>query len=203
MNDPQNPYPTAATPSSPPPFKSPYGCIGKVERLPKAVRDRINELMAAGLTYLQIIAELGEDAKDLNEDNLATWKSGGYLKARKEENEVLESRLRQEHAADLARATQGTGLCEATSKMLLGQILDTLNDAGPGSLQTALSEKPELYVRLLHAVARLSGTAVSLERERIKEAERKAQLEDAKSPPEDRSITDQTIGVVSEMLRNH
>ena len=51
---------------------------GKIAALPKAVRDRINLMMLDGLTYLEIIAELGDVGKGLNEDNLGNWKSGGY-----------------------------------------------------------------------------------------------------------------------------
>jgi len=206
MNDPQNPSTpnanTQTTVTGPVPTYT-HGRTGKVARLPKATRDRINQMMLDGRTYLEIIAELGEDGKDLNEDNLSTWKSGGYIEFRREEKEMSDIRLRQEYAADLARETQGTSICEATSKMLLAQIFGTMHDAGSGSLQTALSDKPEVYVRLLHAVARLSATAIALERERIREAERQAQLQKDKTPAEDRSITDQTVGVVGEMLRNH
>ena len=203
MNDPQNPNPTGSPPA--PPFvpKNSHGRTGKVARLPKAARDMVNQMMLDGRTYLEIIAALGEEGKDLNEDNLSSWKSGGYLEFRKEERDMAEIRCRQEYAAEVARETEGTGLCEATSKMLLAQIFGTLRDAGPGSLQTALTDKPEVYVRLLHAVARLSATAISLERQRIKEEERKAHLEKEQIPPEDRSITDQTVGVVDEMLRTH
>src|SRR5437667_9489040 len=79
---------------------------GKVARLSKPVRDKICQMMLDGRVYLEIIAELGEDGKDLNEDNLSTWKSGGYLEWRTEELELLEMRYHQEYANDLARESK-------------------------------------------------------------------------------------------------
>ena len=81
---------------------------GKVARLPKAIRERINQMMADGRVYLHIIAELGEDGKTLNEDSLANWKSGGYAEWLKEQRELEEMRLTQEYAVDLARESEAT-----------------------------------------------------------------------------------------------
>ncbi len=200
MNDPQNQTPNSQ--SEPKPLFT-HGRTGKVARLPKAVRDRICQLMLDGHTYLQIIEELGDDGKALNEDNLSSWKSGGYLDWRREEKELAEIQTRQENAADVGRATEGTSLCEATRKMLIAQILDALRDTGTTSLQNALAEKPETYVRLLHAVARLSVGAISCERHRLNEASRKASLEKEQARPGDRSISASTVATVEELLRTH
>ena len=176
---------------------------GKVARLPKAVRNRLNHMMLDGLTYRQIIEALGEDGQSLNEDNLTTWKTGGYLDWRREEMDLAEIRVRQEYALELARETEGTSLCEATSKMLVAQIMDGLRGAGPNSLQTALADKPEIYVRLLNSVARLSTAAISCEQQRLREEARKASLAKEKSDPADRSITQETLTNIDQMLRNH
>src|SRR5258708_1889402 len=54
------------------------GRTGKVARLSKELRQRINEMLDDGLTYLEIIKNLGDNAKDLNEDIMYRWKRGGY-----------------------------------------------------------------------------------------------------------------------------
>ena len=199
MNDPQTPE--NQTPSRPASTGFTGGRIGKVARLPKSIRDKISQLMLDGRTYLQIIAELGEEGESLTEDNLGTWKSSGYLEYRRDEKEMADMRFRHEYAADLARETEGTSLCEATSKMLLAQILDALRDAGPGSLQSALADKPEIYVRLAHAVARISVGAIACERQRLNEAQRKAQMDKENADPADRSISSETVSTVDELLR--
>src|SRR2546427_9700697 len=51
---------------------------GNVARLPKNVRDRLNWLILDGNTYRQVIEKLGEEGKGLNEEDIRTWKRGGY-----------------------------------------------------------------------------------------------------------------------------
>src|SRR2546427_8052453 len=43
---------------------------GKVARLPKAVRDRINNMLFDGLSYSDILEKLGPDAHGVTEANL-------------------------------------------------------------------------------------------------------------------------------------
>jgi len=209
MDDPKNPsaYGPSANPANNPTAVAPprysHGRTGKVARLPKAVRDKINHLMLDGRTYLEIIAALGPDGRDLNEDNLASWKSGGFLEFREEEKEFEAIRVRQEFAIDVARSTPGVSLCEATAKIMIAQVLDALRGSGTTSLLTALQDKPEIYVRLLQAVARLSASALLCERHRLNEEERKAESEKRLVDTSDLAISAETLKKVDQLLRNH
>src|ERR1043166_8462642 len=51
---------------------------GKVARLPKSVRDQINQMLLDGVPYAEIIRKLGDPGKDLNIDNIGEWKKRGY-----------------------------------------------------------------------------------------------------------------------------
>jgi hypothetical protein len=51
---------------------------GKIARLPKTVRDQINQMMLDGVPFAKIIENIGEPGKFLNNDNLTSWKKGGY-----------------------------------------------------------------------------------------------------------------------------
>src|SRR5215468_24674 len=51
---------------------------GKIARLPKALRDKINHWLDDGRTYPQIIKDLGDDAKDLKPSHFSEWRKGGY-----------------------------------------------------------------------------------------------------------------------------
>src|SRR4051812_35360327 len=75
---------------------------GKVARKPKEIRDRINQLLLDGVPYLDIIARLGDDASDLNEDNLSNWRAGGYQEWLREQDRRDEQNARKERAEDLA-----------------------------------------------------------------------------------------------------
>src|SRR5437773_716794 len=75
--------PAAAASSSAP--ENPLGATaiinrrtGTVARLPKPVRDEINQLLDDGLSYPQLIRQLGASGKTLDPDHIRRWKSGGY-----------------------------------------------------------------------------------------------------------------------------
>src|ERR1700748_337231 len=51
---------------------------GEVARLPKEIRERINEMIDDGFPYKRIIEALGDHGKGLNEDIMHRWKTGGY-----------------------------------------------------------------------------------------------------------------------------
>ena len=64
---------------SSPPFSKPKRARnGKVARLPKQMRDQINQMLDDNLHYHSIIKSLGDQGKDLETDHIRRWKSGGY-----------------------------------------------------------------------------------------------------------------------------
>src|SRR5512140_1693813 len=74
---------------------------GKIARLPKAVRDKLNQALADGLPYADIIAQLGPDGAGLSEMNMSRWKDGGHQDWLKEQAWLDETRLRTEALCDL------------------------------------------------------------------------------------------------------
>jgi len=59
----------------PHPVVGAYRGNGNVARLPKSVRDQINNWMLDGVSYPDIIERLGEQGKHLKPDHLYQWKS--------------------------------------------------------------------------------------------------------------------------------
>src|SRR5579864_7111092 len=51
---------------------------GKIAHLPQPLREQVNLLLRDGLTYAQIIAKLGPEAKHLNKDNLSRWRKAQH-----------------------------------------------------------------------------------------------------------------------------
>src|SRR5262245_51121193 len=51
---------------------------GFVARLPKAVRDQLNNMILDGVPYPEIIQRLGEPTKHLKPDHVHQWKKHGY-----------------------------------------------------------------------------------------------------------------------------
>src|SRR6476620_10218768 len=57
----------------------------KIAKLPAHVRERLNQLLAEGLTYPETLQQLGDDAKHLNEMDLSRWFHGGHNLWRQEQ----------------------------------------------------------------------------------------------------------------------
>ncbi len=189
MNDPQNPYPYSQ-PQPPPPAvpnpvttPTPNRRNGKVAQLPKAVRDRINEMLLDGLTYAEIISELGDDGKSLNAENISNWYSGGYQEWLKEQRRREDMRIRQELAMDLGRLKNGSDLSQAAFQIAVTQICETLADLDPAVLRKALETDPKNYTRLLNALPNLSEGELKCERHSTDAAERKARIEKEQAAP--------------------
>ena len=51
---------------------------GKIARLPKALRDQINEWILDGLSYPDIIERLGDQGKELKPGHLSEYKKRGH-----------------------------------------------------------------------------------------------------------------------------
>jgi hypothetical protein len=205
MNDPQHPYPTPS-PAPQAAQQNPADLLaavrapasnhrqGRVARLEKEVRDRLNYMILDGKAYSEIIAALGEDGKSLNEDVLSRWRhGGGYQEWLDEQKDTEDMRLREEYAWEFVQKNPGTTLNQAAIKLATCQIRQALRAIGSTVLQTALEEKPENYVRLLNALSRLTNGAITCEHDRVRELERKANLEKSQQDPDSRSLSDKTI----------
>jgi plasmid maintenance system antidote protein VapI len=77
-------------------------------------------------------------------------------------------------------------------------------DLDHASLGQAIATNPTAFTRLLNALSRLTADELACARYRAEEAERQAQLQKEQAPqipPEDRSITPETLHRIEEMLR--
>ena len=106
---------------------------GKIARLPKPIRERINLLLDEGLEYDAILKDLGPHAEGLNHQNLTNWRKGGYQDYLDHQAKLDCIKTQTEAAADLA------GACgEADRPPPLARQLDSAQ-----SLQHRSSERIE------------------------------------------------------------
>jgi hypothetical protein len=134
---------------------------GKIARLPKESRDRVNVMILDGVSYREIIERLGPEGVGLNEQNLTNWKQGGYQDwlADQERNQALV--LRRDSALALLDKNAGGTVQDAGRTVAAAHLYELLLCFDPAELARALVRKPELYFRLVAALARLSeGEAV-------------------------------------------
>ncbi len=174
---------------------------GKVARKPKAIRDRLNHLLLDGVPYAGIIAALGPEASDLNEDNLSNWKGGGYQDWLREQQRVEIIRAKQEFALDLFCEKDGNKIHQATLQIAAANLCELLIDLDPNSLRELLETNPDKYTRLLNAIARLSDGQLKCERHRAQEAERESRLAKEQTPALPGGISDEALKAAEAKLK--
>src|SRR6266581_3037189 len=102
-SSPTNPAIQQSTPSPHPAFGTAHRGNGNVARLPKSVRDQINNWMLDGVPYAEIIGRLGEQGKHLKPDHLYQWKKRGHKDWLVQQDWLAERRARRESAATWSR----------------------------------------------------------------------------------------------------
>jgi hypothetical protein len=174
---------------------------GKVARLPKDVRDRINQLLLDGVTYLGTIQTLGDVGKDLNEDNLANWKAGGYQDWLRQQQRVQEHQAKFELALDLVRQKPNATIQEAGRQIASAQLCELLLNYDSDSMAVALQEKPELYPRLISVLARISEGETACSHSRAQEELIRARLDNAKPNAAPGVVREETLRDISKDLQ--
>ena len=149
---------------------APHKRRGKVARKPKEVRNRINNMLLDGVSYLDIIARLGPDGTDLNDENIGRWARGGYQEWLREQHRVDALRAKQEFALDLPFEKDGNKITQANIQIVAANLCDLLLNLDPASLRDSLLEDPDKFTRLINMVVRLSDGELRCEQHQAKQA---------------------------------
>lgn len=168
-----------------------YTRKGKVARLAKAVRDKINVMLLDGTPYAEIITNLAEDAKGLNESNLTRWVQGGYKDWLKEQHRLEETRVKQEVAMDLACPDGGSRIHEATLQLTATRLTEMVRHFNYPEFEEMLRTDPSKFIPFLNALARISDAELACERHRLLIQERYAKLRQS-SPQKTPGLTLET-----------
>jgi hypothetical protein len=182
MNDRPNPLQPSETPNPLDVLKTPSGHTrnGKIARMRKDLRDRINQLMYDGRTYNEIIAAMGEDGQHLNEDNLSTWKSGGYtqwLRGMERREDLL---FVQEAIMDRVLKKGCPDLSKAAIQMAVTKVFQLLESLPPDEMLDTMDSNN--FTRLLNALAKLADGEIKCERHVVDTALKEARQEKEKGP---------------------
>src|SRR5260370_21176943 len=150
MDTPENlPAPDAPAPTTPPPPSAPREKSkgrrkGKIGHMPKATRDRINEMIQDGVPYLEIIECLGPEGQGLNEVNLSNWKSGGYLDWLKEMQIADAMQAKYELAESIvARSGEGNAAGQAVLGVIAANLCEFPAHTDPATLRQSLLSDPD------------------------------------------------------------
>jgi hypothetical protein len=140
---------------------------GKIARLPKAARERVNQMIAEGLPYSLIILQLGELGKGLNAQNLVNWKRGGYRDWERHHDRLLGVRIQMEVAAEFLKETgemDQNQILDACNKLASLQLFGALQSDGTDCLNTMFARNPGKFFRVVNAVCNSANTALNFEK---------------------------------------
>ena len=140
---------------------------GLLARLPKPIRDRINEFLDDGLSYPKIVKTVGTDAPGLTARAVMSWKHGGYQDYLHHQQLLEECRARTERAFNMLRGQNPVGAFQATQQIATAQICEAIADMGGDVLRQALAANPLNYFRMLNSFARLTNGGLRCERHLI------------------------------------
>ncbi|HWW02093.1 MAG TPA: hypothetical protein VNZ64_20500 [Candidatus Acidoferrum sp.] len=173
---------------------------GKVARLPKEVRARIDQLLDDGFPFDEIPQQLGEQGRHLTADSIRRWKKGGYQDHLREQRLLDESRLRYQLTLDLAREDQGIQAFQAAHKLAAALICEAVAELGADSLREAIKANPLNLLRMLNSLARLTTGGLKCERHLADQAQLQLNLNSQPPPQAKRGITPESIKEMTEKL---
>ena len=150
---------------------------GKIARLPKDLRDQVNNGLLNGERYEDIITALGDSGKGITKVNLHNWSTGGYQDWLKEQRLLDECRMRHELTLDFARENHGTDGIQAAHNITIELICRAVAEFGPDTLKDAFQKNPLNLLRAIMALSRLTSGSLKFHKHQTEEAERKVRLE--------------------------
>jgi len=161
---PPEPGASGATGYRQPKTTQPRRRCSKVAGLPKNTRDQINLLLQDGLSYRKILLQLGEQGKTLNEQNLSSWKNGGYQDWFLEQQWRQEIRLKLDLIQELAGDSGEANVQQASLQLAALYLFQILQRFNPANFSHNLANDPDRFFRLITLLCRLSGEALQFEK---------------------------------------
>ena len=174
----------------------------RIARLPKEVRDSLNRMLGQGLTYAQILKQLGEHAHGLNKSSLSRWKRGPYQAWLKHQQRLEESCAQLKFALEAVRHNQDNQIHQATQQITALRISELFSQLDLSALKEAVIKDPATLVRLAHLLPKLSQGGLQCERQRHELAHSKP-APPAEKPrgPIKRGLSNKALRYVEQRLR--
>ena len=153
---------------------------GKVARLPAALREQVNQMIDDGIPYKAIIEKLGEAGKHLKEDNLTSWRHGGfqdYLKVQALNERAL---TQIEAAADVIRESGDADPAHAQracQQIALLQYMDILLEHGDEIARDSLKKNPAKMITLMNSICNLSNSELAIEKRNARIADTRVSID--------------------------
>ena len=140
---------------------------GKIGRMCKVERDRVNLMLRDGVPYPEIISKLGDVGKDLVPRNVGNWHNGvGYQRWEKDQEWREDMRADQESGLELLPDFDAGKFNEAALQVAVTQLFRAFRHLGSGEMKQQLGGDPQSFARLVNALARACRETVNLQKYR-------------------------------------
>ena len=160
----------------------------KIARLPRSVRDNLNELLDAGLSYKDAIRELGEAATGLNEMDISRWFRAGHKQWVDQRAWLDRVEGTFEVAKDMVEEKKAFSIHEANLRIAATAMNESMIGCDPTNLPELLKNKPETIFNILDAIPRYAHQALNFHKYREACANALTELQKLKDPS--RTLTD-------------
>jgi hypothetical protein len=194
--------------------KGSYRAAGsKVGRLPRELRETVNQWIGEATPAAEIVARLqGAGRSEISAANIESWRESGYLDHLEQVERLNQIRLRSEASVEMVKAISRQGkvpITEANDILVASLIYQALESFDPEMLKEALMESPKRFFNLASAVSGQAGERARRERLELElekfrqEAEaRRAKLEASlKDAARHGGITAETLEKIQEQLK--
>ena len=153
---------------------------GKIARLPKVVRDQVNQMLLDGVPYADIIQRLGDHGHDLNVAHIGEWKRRGYQDWLLQQEWLDRMTSKTSFSTDILNAPETSGLHEAGLRFAAAQMFDQLMRFNAVLDSTDPTDSPDTsdkFARLVNALSRLNPAALAFTKYTDLRADHEKQLQ--------------------------
>ena len=153
---------------------------GTIARLPRAARDKVNEMLDDGFAYGEIVEWLAANGHPgVKEDHVREWQGGGFQEWLELDRELSKQEKLRELSYDIATANEGSKTQEAAIQIAANFLFQVFMKFDPDKLAEALDMDPKKIPTVLNAFSRINrrGSEVEMMKEykRLQEERRKAE----------------------------
>ena len=130
-------------------------------------------MLGQGLTYAEILQQLGDNAQGLNKSSLSRWKRGPYQAWLKHQQRLEESGSQLKFALEAVRQNENNQIHEATQQIAALRISELFTQLDLPTLKEAVINDPATLARLAQLLPKLSEGGLQCERQRFELSQRK------------------------------
>jgi hypothetical protein len=155
-----------------------------------------------GVSYLEIIDNLGPEGRHLTENNLSTWKAGGYVDWQRARNITEAIQAKYEFAVDMLEdAKDGNDPGRAILHVIATNLCSFLAETDPTTIRETLLADSDKFTRFVNSMVRLAEGGIKCEMHKFHAQDRSTEIANATTPPTKPGISEHSLHTAEESLK--